>query len=211
MTQFAYTWEWLFRKSPYTNHLKTETRRLVKAGQFLAVSNWWVLSGSPTNEIGARVIYEVAKTYAIQPGRGKPTIFWDRTTEGKVQTSMDDSWLRFEPDFFEQANWKPGRFKLLRLAREDVRSISDEDARREGFRNALHFLEQWSWIHDPGGAFIAFEDGRTFRIWTGRQTKWQIGDQSVLRAHLTQRPAALYDAWVLDIQPPVVEIENEED
>jgi hypothetical protein len=51
---FAHTYQWIIDKSPHTGERKTQTRRPA---------------------IGAKVPrYEVGKTYAVQPGRGKKAV-----------------------------------------------------------------------------------------------------------------------------------------
>lgn len=51
---FAHTYQWIIDKSPHTGERKTQTRRPY-------------VEGKPPR-------YDVGKTYAVQPGRGKPAV-----------------------------------------------------------------------------------------------------------------------------------------
>lgn len=94
---FQHTHEWIFAPSPHTGELKTQTSRIVKPGDF---ENHWHLGGDDDltlNEVcrGARGVYTVGKTYAVQPGRGKPSIGRVRITnirrEDRREISQEDA------------------------------------------------------------------------------------------------------------------------
>lgn len=107
----------------------------------------------------------------------------------------------YKPLWVENAKWKKvytvgnyfavqpdrGRASLARafltdIRREDVRKISDEDVKAEGFEHPYAFLKTWCAMHDPkiliGGEIIPVE--------------WQ--------AKLANRPSERYQAWVLTFQ-----------
>jgi hypothetical protein len=88
---------------------KQQTRRLVKPNQHL------LGVGSKARVMdGARCVYQVGKTYALQPGRGQKAV---------------------------------GRICLMGLRQEFVGSITEADARAEGFANRAAFLTAWRTIH----------------------------------------------------------------
>jgi hypothetical protein len=67
------------------------------------------------------------------------------------------------------------RFRLLFIRREDVRHISNLDSIAEGFRDYMGFLKTWTGFYDPSHI---------------------TGFPSLLE----DRPAYLYDAWVLEFE-----------
>lgn len=152
---------------------KTQTRRLVKPGEYAAnsiglyisdINEWvekygdlWDLKNPyHTRDIGPHIAsaggkrkWEIGSTYAIQPGRGKKSI---------------------------------GRIRITGIRQEDVREISDADVVAEGFRvsdnpsvNRGEFLRTWCAMHDPG-------------------------TPSCARHVLKTRPAERYRAWVLEFE-----------
>jgi len=69
---FQRTGQWVLDKSPNTGEPKTQTRRLAMPGDIITSS-----SGEPHDhtifsvERNGRLLYDVGRTYAVQPGRGK--------------------------------------------------------------------------------------------------------------------------------------------
>ena len=59
---FQHTWQQVL------DGTKTQTRRLVKPGEWVGYIGKDVLSGT------GRTVYEVGKTYAVQPGRGQAAV-----------------------------------------------------------------------------------------------------------------------------------------
>ncbi len=103
-----------------------------------------------------RIIYQVGKTYAVQPGRGKPAV---------------------------------ARIQITDIRREDVRNISDGDAKAEGFDSVPSFYFVWASIHDK--AYV-----KAIATLNPADT-WIPSIHGPWGAGLSRRPAALYDAWVL--------------
>ncbi len=69
---FQHTVQWVLDRSPHTGEPKTQTRRPAKPGDIVITT-----PGDPHDhtivavERNGRLLYEVGRTYAIQPGRGK--------------------------------------------------------------------------------------------------------------------------------------------
>jgi hypothetical protein len=80
---FQRTYQWVLDRSPNTGKPKTQTRRLAKDGDIIITPSNHPLDhtarlSSPKSifavERNGRLLYEVGRTYAIQPGRGKHTL-----------------------------------------------------------------------------------------------------------------------------------------
>lgn len=152
---------------------KTQTRRLYK---------------SP-------FVYEIGKTYAVQPGRGKSTLWWkildgvlcvNPAIEWKPTDTLDGYDYEDMRRFDNRATWRKhgyaeGRIQITDRRREDVRHISDADVIAEGFNNRGAFFDVWLAMHDTSAAKIYSSHAIT----------------PDARNYLWTRPAERYQAWVL--------------
>jgi len=78
------------------------------------------------------------------------------------------------------------RIRITDIRREDVRDISFEDAKAEGFASATHFLLVWTQMHDS-------------KIYNRYPTTGQISlalEQCVIQ----ERPVERYTAWALTFE-----------
>jgi len=105
---------------------------------------------------GAALRYLVGHTYAVQPGRGKPALWW-HTLNGKCEALPNPvpMLLSYKHQFgnewetrLNDAGYYQARIKLLEIWREDVRNISLEDAVAEGFKDQAGFWEAWIMMYD---------------------------------------------------------------
>lgn len=174
---------------------KSQTRRLIK-GVNLAVD----IYGNPgatdspnfdllgpiqvvTTEKG-RLLYEVGQIHAVQPGRGKPTIQCVvlRTAEGTIRKVVDEN----SGQLF-QTLAEPLRIQIAAIRYEDVRNISAEDARAEGFESQADFLGTWCMMHDA--------------TWAKRERCFvATSPDLIIKTLLNEmhtRPVGRYRAWAL--------------
>lgn len=172
---------------------KTQTRRIVKPHQLIGHDDSYVATykvygyhaidcvGQPSyfNGHTERQVYVVGKTYAVQPGRTRPGVWWH---PGRPE----DGWY----DSSHPPVGAPLRIRITAIRREDVRNISEDDARAEGYADTPHFWLVWCQMHDPKLYFPLEKPGR-FADFVSRTV-------DELRAILKQRPAHLYDAWALE-------------
>ncbi|MBL8162442.1 MAG: hypothetical protein JNJ61_10690 [Anaerolineae bacterium] len=105
---------------------------------------------------------------------------------------------------------QPGRGKIgvgtrirvtdLRLD-EDVRQISEADARAEGFRNREEFLETWIAINDKSAnmTWVNLEFRKEWKWYTGRRWHPISYDDDPI-AYLMSRQAERYRAWVIQFE-----------
>lgn len=98
---------------------KTETRRLKQPGERL-------MNGRTVYHNG-RIKWEVGRTYAICPGRGKPTIKYAFLDSDKLAY-----WHPYDPLPSVQ-EWTPARIRITCISEEIVGAISEASAIREGF------------------------------------------------------------------------------
>lgn len=125
--------------------------------------------------------YQVGKEYSIQPGRGKSTTYWrycDLTGVG-----FDILKIPFSVELLNWG-WKPLRIRILDIRREDVRSISHEDAIAEGFESPWQFWTVWTEFYDK----------------SMRQTQIEYHEGPGFFELMRKRPLNLYDAWALTFE-----------
>lgn len=174
---------------------KTQTRRPVKPDD-KPLNYWggvpgdvqpWGATGEH-DEIGVvqrkdRDLWRMTQSYAVQPGRGKPCL---RLGDLPFGTTI--------PEGFRDTD--PMRIRITRIRREDVRKINFEDARAEGFDHQGLFLSTWTWFYDKvaSKALDSLVDALTIpREYAADCTDWEAWYEV-----LQDRPAHLYDAWVLN-------------
>ena len=191
MMIFQHTWQKVLSGE------KTQTRRIVKQEDVELIRSepgdrvfsqrnqlYIAYPAAETRMISAvernrRHLYDVGKTYAVQVKRGGYTIHYRCLPDGKLQiwNNRHQGLPNFIGDWDEWKTYKEARIEITDIRREDVREISDEDVRAEGFNDPDHFLETWVSMHDKP----------ILRLYSGMYR----------RGWLTGRPAACYDAWVL--------------
>lgn len=168
---FQHTWEKVLSGE------KTQTRRIVKPHDYI---NRWHLNGDDDCTINE-----------ILTPRKKPT---------KYETSRNVYLLG------KTYAVQPGRgqkaiahIEITDIRHEDVRCISDEDARAEGFDSPLDFLAKWTQMHDRQMQFDRddenWADDGTWNYWANR--KWGKADSLVMWSYLAVRPANRFMAWAL--------------
>lgn len=150
------------------------------------------------NYTEAKPKYRIGSTYAVQPGRGKSTLWWkildgvlcvNPAIEWKPTDTLDgldyENMIRFD----NRATWRKhgyteGLIRITDIRKEDVRCISDDDVRAEGFNNRGAFFDLWLAMHDADAAKIysshaIVPDARNY-LWT--------------------RPAEHYQAWAIEFE-----------
>lgn len=127
--------------------LKNQTRRPKKAGDipfFDMRSGYsdrilWVTSAN-------RLRYKVGQDYAVQPKRGQPAVRFAIDTYTEPPTY-------YYPTTLAYASWLPysaeARIEIAGIRSEDVREISDNDAKAEGFESRLEFWQVWTKFYLP--------------------------------------------------------------
>jgi hypothetical protein len=165
---------------------KTQTRRLIKANDKTR-RDWHTLYAITKN----RPLREIIQY--CSPG-----------DVGRVSSS-DGILVEWTPKFLIGKTYavQPGRgqkavgrIRITGIRCEDVREISAEDVRAEGFNDTFHFLWTWTQMHDKPA-------------WNANQnTDFSDGDESGWGSHPEMwvswlkgtRPAERYQAWVLEFE-----------
>lgn len=107
---------------------------------------------------------------------------------GIVQSSGRDMWRVLSDYAVQPGRGKPAvaRIRITNIRQEDVRGITPEDARAEGFVSSTHFMLIWTKMHDP-------QHYNRYPT-TGQQSlAWGNGV-------LENRPSELYTAWVIQFE-----------
>lgn len=84
--QFAHTWQQIL------NGQKTQTRRLIIDSQWLtgpSPDGWAIVMQTADNSRMEREVWQVGKTYAVQPGRGKAAVGRIRITAIQPERLQD--------------------------------------------------------------------------------------------------------------------------
>jgi len=174
---FQHTWEKI------ANGQKTQTRRLAKAGERLSGTGYAVL-----NKAG-RERWSIGGIYSVQPAHGKPAIWWRQDADGihyaHVLRHDDDPVSFYEfvdarRNILKDAGYKMLQIRITDIRQQDVRRISEADARAEGFVSSLEFLRVWCEMHDQAAIKLKGQPAEYL----------QVGD----------RPANLYQAWALNFE-----------
>lgn len=166
---------------------KIQTRRPIKDGETF----WCNHLGEPSciTHNGRKKIV-VGKDYAVQYGRGKPTVQYQKY-RGESRMVRDVMSYDFYKNMVEKHGdnaqgflthygYKPLRILITDIRREDVRDISWVDTEAEGFVNRSDFWEAWCGFYDkPGLAVI--EAHRPHDV--------------IVQAGLKERPDDRYQAW----------------
>ena len=186
---------------------KTQTRRLIK-GVNLALD----IHGTPgatdspafdalgpiqcvTTEAG-RLLYEVGHTYSVQAGRGHIGMWF--TPDGQPvdpitrywDYEQDDTVRRDNRSWMKEMKYYEARICITAIRREDVRNISEADARAEGFESPSDFLATWCTMHDS--------------VWAKRERCFIAPSSDlIVKALLDEmrtRPSTRYTAWALSFE-----------
>jgi hypothetical protein len=163
-----------------------------------------------------RWVYEVGKTYAVQPGRAMPAIWW-RKVFGKLEYAhecyeledpdaplnialSDYEILDGDPKELTRYGYQQARIQITNIRREDVRNISDADVKAEFFEDCFAFWETWCGMHDHAVQFVSLGAG-----WlVGLRSEWKQGmcwgEGEWAFKGLMTRPSKRYDAWILEFK-----------
>lgn len=184
---FQYTWRHVL------DDTKTLTHRLVKPGdelRFVPRGPWQIRQAAVMR--GNRTIYSVTQPRSVQPGRGLPTIYYTTTTfeDGRIEHCEVAG-----PDSAGLA--QPLRIRIIDIHRADVRAISEQDVRDEGFESKLDYLCTWCLMHDKAWYRRALE---ALPQHAG-QVSPAVDDKFF--AMLSNRPSSHYDAWAISFRRTV--------
>jgi len=151
---FMHTWEKVLSGE------KTQTRRLAKPNHH--ARNLWRTGIGDDLRIG---------------------MTGDNVAIGVVQSSGRDLWRLYSTYAVQPGRGKTAiaRIQITNIRCEDVRHISRENAKAEGFKNRLEFLGTWVSMHDKRAEIYYFKGQDLYEM----------------TQHLLIRPAEYYQAWVL--------------
>jgi hypothetical protein len=146
-----------------------------------------------------KMVYEIGKTYTVQPGRAKSALWW-KILDGVLCTNPGIVWKPADTldgydyedmrRFDDRATWQKhgyieGRILITDRRIEDVRNISNDDVRAEGYQTASDFFITWCSMHDKAQPLPVIPNYYTGSIvWQG------------VRDTLAKRPAEYYQAYV---------------
>jgi hypothetical protein len=114
--------------------LKTQTRRLKQPGDMLEMRDGvncvvQYTTGYPRG----RVKWRVGQDYAVQPGRGKPGLWWRQNVRVTDGVDLIEPPTHISTTMLVLDGYSPLRPKLLDIREEVVQAISPDDAQSEGY------------------------------------------------------------------------------
>lgn len=137
--------------------------------------------------VNSKAYYAVGGVNTVTGGRGKPAVWYIGSHTCALSDRYD--WCikknrsAITQDFINHG-YQPLQIRVTKIRVEDVRNISDEDVKAEGFDSYAEFMETWCGIHDKPMVYTIETVGRT---------DW-------LRKELRLRPDKRYKAVVLDFE-----------
>lgn len=146
---FQHTHEWLAKPSPHTGEVKTRTSRIKKDGQCCE------RIGFPNGTVTA--VYQLIST-------DNERLIWRVGGSYAAQPGRGQNAI--------------GRVKILKIEDQDVRHITPDEARAEGFASVGDFLAVWIKMHDKKA-----------------YARWEVLGRDL--SYLWQRARENYQAWVL--------------
>lgn len=190
---FQHTWQRVLSGK------KTQTRRLRHNGELLFPSPHTRHRADEVKGVETplgRVKWQVGKTYAVQPFRKHPTMLWspDHPCYGvDILQPYDMHYAMARDGAWKPAGqgYIPARIRVTDIRREDVREISIEDFKAEGYDCLQDFWTIWCAMHDPAAFEAATEPGHA---------SWFEGHSYDLKCFLRTRPADRYDAYALTFE-----------
>ncbi len=216
---FQHTWQAVIEGR------KTQTRRLIRPGE-------WFWHDFASIEGGRhcvlrdmsedpQILYAAqTKTYAVQPGRGKPTIIYnpDHPCYGIDIIEPGDNHYKYAKEGtwgYRGQGYLEARIRITGIRKEDVRNISAEDVIAEGFQHPSDFFITWAGMHDKQAvaALTFFKDcpppdsfvyaGITYTSPGSRVVAQRDGKEVYFyspKDYLAQRPTERYQAWALTFE-----------
>ncbi len=137
---------------PIIEGRKTQTRRIAKPGETLHRDYATGRYGYTTAVLTAsgRPKWVVGSDYAVQPGRGRPIVWWCNTPEGFWwETNLPD--IGEFDNWSVRADWRPLRIRLLDIRHDWLKDITDDEARAEGVASVADYAALWDAINTRAG------------------------------------------------------------
>ena len=180
---------------------KTQTRRLVKSGDYAANKIGIYIPDVNAHNKEFGFLWDLNNPYRTsnygtcivsEGGRCK----WQIGCDYAVQPARGKAAV--------------ARIRVTNIRQEDVRLISVEDAKAEGFKDPLQFLETWVSMHDGAVGFFKPSDHKEelagidldtpddcYRQWLGRKLNWQDQTAEQVMTNIYGRQTDKYMAWAL--------------
>lgn len=210
---------------------KTQTRRLVKPNECLRCIEHAFGGYKPLGVVAEpHFRYKIGQTYAVQPGRGQPAVWW-RERDGEIEyahTALFEQDALFieeygaidpattyweyaegETHILERMEFQPARIRITGIRREDVRQISEADAKAEAFGGIIPFLQTWHAMHDPKVRIVPYfyEDMCLYLLPNKSQACMKFSAIKGYHDAYFPQHAARYDAWALTFE--LVDVHSE--
>lgn len=154
---------------------KTQTRRVCKPGEEISGERFDLHGIHILSVSNGRIKWELDRTYAVCPGRGKPGVWWKADGDWLVPDAFNED--RFygpmirddHGRWFQRVEYRPLRIRITAIRRERVTDISEEDAWAEGCEAVSVLLD---YINNPIELYVPSYAALWDRINTKPGTRW---------------------------------------
>ena len=128
---------------------KTQTRRLVKEHEITIAS---MSDGIIAVECNGKVKWQVGRDYAVQLGRGRSGLWYCPKCRETYKEITAEDYNEYGPPLCNCSGFSQFteslRFKITSIRKECLLDISEEDARKEGFKNRYEFWQVFDKINN---------------------------------------------------------------
>lgn len=138
-------------------------------------------------------LYYIGQTRALQPGRGKPGVWWRKTEAFGVQTiSYSQKYhdlVGIDELQMAEFGFRPARIRITSLEKQDVREMTDAQAQRTGFPSAVDYLAWWVNQYEAKAEYqtaIAIDGKYPKHVWDFQKVE--------------NRPASIYTALMVGFE-----------
>ena len=128
------------------NNKKSQTRRLVKEGEIGPGDFGNSVMILKNNIYPGRIKWQVGKSYAVCPGRGKKGLLYCPKCYS-ISAYSKEVWCAIKKNHKEEIKMKPLRVVIKSIRKEMLLDISEVDAKKEGYSHSREFISAFANIN----------------------------------------------------------------
>jgi len=146
------------------NNKKSQTRRLVKEGEIGPGDFGNSVMILKNNIYPGRIKWQVGKSYAVCPGRGKKGLLYCPKCYS-ISAYSKEVWCAIKKNHKEEIKMKPLRVVIKSIRKEKLNEISLLDAHKEGYKNTTYFIQEFNLINKGWSYVESFRKVMKDEMW----------------------------------------------